>query len=253
MRCASIISGSKANCFYVESEGEAILVDTGLSFPKVEQSFAELNIDPNKIKGILITHEHEDHVRHLKRIASSYRLPVYLTQETLNKTGLALKDCHIIKAGDDWNIGEINIHAFKVLHDSDMCLGFNFMAGGKKVFYASDIGSYDDEILKKAENAHFIGIEANYEPSMLRACGYPQHLKDRISGGAGHLSNPESLAFVKDIASKNTRNVMFLHISENSNCTSHIERMIDQDLHHYLPEVRYIITNRHTHGPLIEV
>lgn len=253
MRCASLISGSKANCFYLETDEYALLVDVGLSLPKLKSSMTQLSLDTQKLRGILVTHEHEDHIKHLKRVAHYLKLPVYITKESYQKSGLSLNECHIIKAEEDFCLGDIHIDPFRVLHDAEMCLGFVFSAQNKKVFFASDIGSFDDHIMAKAEHSHFIGIEANYEPFMLAQCPYPQYLKDRISGNAGHLSNPEAARFVRESTSKETRNVMFLHISENSNCPSHIERMIDQDLFHNSPEILYRITNRHGHGPLIEV
>ncbi|MGL5954986.1 MAG: MBL fold metallo-hydrolase, partial [Brevinema sp.] len=248
MHCASLISGSKANSFYVETEHHSLLIDAGLSLPKLESAFAKLRLDHRKICGILITHEHEDHIRHLKRIAHALKLPVYITEESLKKSGLSLQDYHIIKAGDEFCFGDIHVDTFQVLHDAEMCLGFVFHHQGKKLFFASDIGSFDQRILNKAENADFIGIEANYEPSMLAQCLYPQHLKERISSGSGHLSNPQASRFIKESMGTHTKNVMFLHISENSNCTSHIEKMIDRDLHHMAPEIHFRITNRHTNG-----
>jgi len=251
MRCASLISGSKANTFYIENDQDALLIDAGLSLPKIESRLKNLNVNHEKLKGILLTHEHEDHIRYLKRVSSAFRLPVYLTKESYQKSGITLRDYHFIKDGDDLNFGSINVNAFKVLHDAVMCLGFVFTANSKKLFYASDIGSYDDIILEKAENAEFIGIEANYEPSMLARCHYPQYLKDRISGGSGHLSNIEAARFVRNSAGEKTKHIMFLHISENSNCRTYIEKMIDSDLHHSIPEVRYSITHRENNTPLI--
>ncbi len=253
MKCASLISGSKANCFYVESDNSAILVDVGLSLPKIQQSFINLNIDTNKLKGILVTHEHDDHIRHLRRVSSYLQLPVYITEESYKKSGLALRDMRVIKANDSLEFGDIEVDAFRVLHDAEMCLGFVFRNQGRKLFFASDIGSFDDEILRRAENADFIGIESNYDRTMLSKCAYPQYLKDRISSGSGHLSNDEASVFVRESFTSKTKNVMFLHISENSNCPTHIEKMIDRDLLHAAPEVQYRITSRHGHGPLIEV
>lgn len=253
MKCASLISGSKANCFYIESRHEAFLIDAGLSFPKLEKTISELAINPDKLKGILVTHEHEDHVKHLKRVSSALKLPIYLTEETMKKTGISSQYTNIIKAGDQLSFDTIDVQTFQVLHDSEMCLGFVFTSENKKIFYVSDIGSFDDNILSYAENADFIGIEANYEPIMLEQCAYPKYLKDRISGGAGHLSNPEAVSFVKNTASTKTKNVMFLHISENSNCITHVEKMIDQDLYHHFPEIHYRISNRYGYSPLIEV
>ncbi|MGL4394775.1 MAG: MBL fold metallo-hydrolase [Brevinema sp.] len=253
MRCASLISGSKANAFYIEQGDDALLIDAGLSLPKTEATLAQLELNSHKIRGILVTHEHDDHIRHLRRIAHHYHLPVYMTQESYNKSGLSLRDIHIIKAGDHLNFGALDVDTFEVLHDAEMCLGFVFHAGGKKVFYASDIGSYSDQILAKAENSDFIGIEANYELAMLRTSKYPQYLKDRITSGSGHLSNHEAARFVRDTAGENTKHVMFLHISENTNCVNHVERMIDQDLAHCIPDVSYKISNKHTFTPLITI
>ncbi|MGL4367515.1 MAG: MBL fold metallo-hydrolase [Brevinemataceae bacterium] len=253
MQCSSLISGSKANVFYLENQDDALLVDAGLSLPKLESTLSQLNINRQKIKGILLTHEHEDHIRHLKRVASAFHLPVYLTEASYKKSGISLRDFRIIKPEDEMIFGSIQVKSFQVLHDAELCLGFVFYAGGKTLFYASDIGSFDDKILAKAENADFIGIEANYEPSMLARCRYPQHLKDRISKGSGHLSNVQAAKFVRYAATKNTKNVMFLHISENSNCVSYVEKIIDQDLTHAVPRPAYIITNRHSFTPMISV
>ncbi|MGL4388230.1 MAG: MBL fold metallo-hydrolase [Brevinema sp.] len=251
MRCASLISGSKANSFYIEQGDNALLIDAGLSLPKVESTLATLELNPHKIKGILVTHEHDDHIRHLRRIAHYYHLPVYITEQSYLKSGLSLKDVHFIKPGDDLHFGDLDVQTFEVLHDAEMCLGFVFQGGQKKIFYASDIGSYDDQIIQTAYDSDFIGIEANYELSMLKTSKYPQYLKDRIASGSGHLSNHEAARFIRDAAGSKTKHVMFLHISENTNCVNHVGRMIDQDLLHYNPEISYKISNKHTNTPLI--
>lgn len=253
MRCASLISGSKANSFYIENENDALLIDAGLSLPKMEQTIATLHLHKDKLRGILVTHEHDDHIRHLKRVASAYKLPVYMTEKSYNKAGLTIKDHIFIKPNDILEFGSIIVDPFEVLHDAEQCLGFTFEDRGKKIFYASDIGSYNDFIIQKAYGSHFIGIEANYELSMLSACPYPQYLKKRISGGSGHLANHEAARFVRDAAGVQTQYVMFLHISENSNCLTHVGRMIDEDLLHYNSQISYQITNRHSHSPLITI
>ncbi|MGL4562586.1 MAG: MBL fold metallo-hydrolase [Brevinema sp.] len=253
MRCASLISGSKANSFYIENSTEALLIDAGLSLPKTEMALAGLGLNADKISGILVTHEHDDHIRHLKRIAHHYQLPVYITEKSYHKSGLQLKNVHFIKPGDTLHFGSIDVESFEVMHDAEMCLGFVFQNDQKKIFYASDIGSYNDDIIQKAYNCQFIGIESNYELSMLKISKYPQYLKDRISGGSGHLANHEAACFVRDAVGSLTNHVMFLHISENTNCLNHVGRMIDQDLLHYNAEVVYNISNRHTCSPLINV
>lgn len=253
MRCASLISGSKANSFYIETENQALLIDAGLSLPKVEHTLQLLQANTQKLCAVLLTHEHEDHIRHLKRISGYYRLPVYLTIESKKKSGINLKDFHIIKPNDMINFGDFDVEAFEVKHDADMCLGFVIHKQGKRLFYASDIGSYDDKILNKAHNADFIGIESNYDPQMLAQCRYPKYLKDRISGGSGHLSNDQARKFIKEAAHTSTKHVMFLHLSENSNHITLVERIIDSDLHIRRPEIFHHIGLRNGHTKLITI
>lgn len=253
MRCASLITGSKANAFYVESAGQALLIDAGLSFPKMQSAMATLGIDSRKITGILLTHEHDDHIRHLRRIAHFFKVPVYLSKESYKNSGINLCDVRFVCAGDTIDFGKITVEAFKVEHDVELCLGFVLRSDGKKMFYASDIGSYDNLVLSKAENSHFIGIESNYDPYMLRNCAYPQHLKDRISGGSGHLSNQQASAFIRESVCADTRHIMYLHLSENSNNVSVVEKMIDADLHPFRPDITHTIGRRHTHTALITI
>ena len=251
MRCASLITGSKANSFYVESNNGAILIDAGLSLPKTQSTCAMLGIDLAKIKAIFLTHEHDDHIRHLRRIASFLKVPVYLSEPSLRNSGLHLKDTHIIAPGDVVDLNGMTIEAFRVEHDVELCLGFVLQAENKKMFYASDIGSYDDTILRHAENSNFIGIESNYDPDMLERCFYPQHLKDRIKGGSGHLSNPQACSFVREAASDCTKHIMYLHLSENSNRVGVVERMIDADLHPFRPDIQHTIGLRHSNTSLV--
>lgn len=253
MRFTSFASSSKANCFYIENKDVSFLIDAGISRVKVQEHFHMLQINSKKLQGILLTHEHDDHVRHLRQIASFFDVPVYLTKESLEKSKIKLRNYHIISPDQDLFFGDLHVNTFQVKHDANMCLGFLFRSNNKVVFFASDIGSYDKQILEKAYNADFIGIESNYEPSLLATSKYPQRIKDRISSNFGHLSNHDAAYFVKQSAGLNTKNVMFLHVSENSNSIVHLERMIDQDLVHALPTISYRIADRHNAGALIDI
>lgn len=253
MRCASLITGSKANAFYVEGENQSFLIDAGITPTKIQATLDLLGADSRKLAGIFLTHEHDDHVRYLRRAANQFKVPVFLSAPSYANTGFHFDDYRLIAPGDAIDFGDISIEAFRVEHDVDLCLGFIIRGEGKKMFFASDIGSYDDSILEKAEGSHFIGIEANYDPAMLQRCFYPQHLKDRISGGAGHLSNPEACRFIREAACSDTRHVMYLHLSENSNKVSVVEKMIDSELVPFRSDITHTIGRRHGNTSFITV
>ena len=190
----SLYSGSSGNSLFVETENTKILIDAGVSSKKIESALTDINVDPSTIDGILITHEHTDHVQGLGTFSKKFDLPVFVNQETLNampkqRDKIEDKNIKTFKVTDHFEIGDLKINPFSIPHDAANPCGFNIFQGNKKLSIATDIGHMTNDILKNLEESLFILLESNYDPEVLKCSSYPFLLKSRIAGPTGHLSN----------------------------------------------------------------
>ena len=152
----SLYSGSSGNSLFVESENTKLLVDAGVSSKKIETALTNLEIDPSSINGILITHEHSDHVQGLGTFAKKFNLPVYVNQKTLDampnqKDKISEKNIKIIKNEEKFEIGDLKIKPFSIPHDAANPCGFNIIHDNKKISIATDIGHMANGIIKNLE------------------------------------------------------------------------------------------------------
>ncbi len=190
----SLYSGSSGNSLFVETENTKILIDAGVSSKKIESALTDINVDPSTIDGILITHEHTDHVQGLGTFSKKFDLPVFVNQETLNampkqRDKIEDKNIKTFKITDHFEIGDLKINPFSIPHDAANPCGFNIFQENKKLSIATDIGHMTNDILKNLEESLFILLESNYDPEVLKCSSYPFLLKSRIAGPTGHLSN----------------------------------------------------------------
>ena len=190
----SLYSGSSGNSLLVETENTKLLIDAGVSSKKIETALTNLDIDPASINGILITHEHTDHVQGLGTFAKKFDLPVYVNQKTLDampkqKEKIAEKNIKNIRIEEKFEIGDIQIKPFAIPHDAANPCGFNIFKDNQKISIATDIGHMTNGILKNLEDSIFVLLESNYDPEVLKFSRYPYILKSRIAGPNGHLPN----------------------------------------------------------------
>ena len=190
----SLYSGSSGNSLYVETENTKILVDAGVSSKKIENALYSLNVNPSDLNGILITHEHTDHVQGLGTFAKKYNLPVFVNKKTLaampkQKEKISEKNIKNFTIEEKFEIGDIEIKAFSIPHDAANPCGFNIFHDNKKISIATDIGHMTNGIIKNLEDSIFVLLESNYDPEVLKFSKYPYYLKTRIAGPNGHLSN----------------------------------------------------------------
>lgn len=236
----SLYSGSSGNSLLVESENTKILIDAGVSSKKIETSLTNLNIDPSSLDGLLVTHEHLDHVQGLGTFARKFDLPVYVNQQTLDampkqKDKINEKNIKKIKIEEQFEIGDMKIKPFSIPHDAANPCGFNILKDNKKISIATDIGHMTNEILKNLENSIFILLESNYDPEVLKFSKYPYTLKSRIAGPTGHLSNESAGKTISHLLKSGLKQALLGHLSKESN----------------FPELAYktvvneIITNNH--------
>jgi len=214
----SLNSGSNGNCYYIENQQDAILVDAGITCRETEKRMERLGLSMSKVKAIFVSHEHSDHIRGIPVIAKKYDLPVYITVGTLKKSGFNL-DGRLLKtftAHEAVQIGELEITAFPKFHDAFDPHSFIVSCNGIKVGVFTDIGSPCEHVIRYFSDCHAAFLEANYDDDMLENGRYPYHLKLRIRGGNGHLSNKQAL----DLFCNNgthMSHILLSHLSRDNN------------------------------------
>lgn len=218
----SLYSGSSGNSLLVQTENTKLLIDAGVSSKKIEHALSGLNIDPSSINGILITHEHSDHVQGLGTFAKKYDLPVFVNQKTLDampkqKEKILEKNIKNIKIEEKFEIGDLKIKPFSIPHDAANPCGFNILKDDKKISIATDIGHMTNGILKNLEDSIFVLLESNYDPEVLKFSRYPYPLKARIAGPTGHLSNELAGKTIAYLLKSGLQQAMLGHLSKESN------------------------------------
>ena len=221
MNLCSLSSGSSGNCIYVGTEDTHLLVDTGVSKKRIIDELHSLDMKPEDIQGILITHEHSDHVKGLGNFSKKYNTPVYANIETWNampKQKEKIKEENIrFFTFDNFYIGDIKIKAFPIPHDAANPCGFNLYHKNKKMSLVTDIGHINKEIITNLEKSSFLLLESNYEPEVLKCSPYPYLLKQRIQGPNGHLSNIDAGKTISYLSKFGLKNVMLGHLSKENN------------------------------------
>ncbi len=218
----SLYSGSSGNSLLVESENTKILIDAGVSSKKIELALTNLTIDPSSINGILITHEHSDHVQGLGTFSKKYDLPVFVNQKTLDampkqKEKISDKNIKKFTIEEKFEIGDLQIKPFSIPHDAANPCGFNIVKDDKKISIATDIGHMTNGILKNLENSLFVMLESNYDPEVLKFSRYPYPLKSRIAGPTGHLSNESAGKTISFLLKSGLKQALLGHLSKESN------------------------------------
>lgn len=218
----SLYSGSSGNSLFVETQNTKLLIDAGVSSKKIETALNDINIDPSTLDGILVTHEHIDHVQGLGTLSKKFNLPVFVNQETLDampkqKDKIPENNIKTFKISDKFDIGDLEIKPFSIPHDATNPCGFNIWKNNKKISIATDIGHMTNPILKSLEESLFIMLEANYDPEVLRCSPYPFTLKSRIAGPTGHLPNEMAGKTISHLLKSGLKNAMLGHLSKQSN------------------------------------
>jgi len=224
MRLCSIASGSSGNCIYVGNQQTHLLVDTGISKKRIELGLQELEITGDEVNGILITHEHSDHIQGLGVFCRKYEVPIYATAGTLEgiykskSLGAIPKELfHEIEADTAFTLGDITVNPFRISHDAKEPVAYRIEHEAKKIAVATDLGMYDDYIIENLQGLDAILLEANHDVHMLEVGPYPYPLKRRVLGHTGHLSNELSGRLLCDILHDKLQHVLLGHLSKENN------------------------------------
>lgn len=212
-------SGSNGNCYYIGNDREAVLIDAGLSCRETEKRMKRLDLDMGKVKAIFISHEHGDHIRGVEVLSAKHGLPVYITPKTLQHSRLNLKPRYTVpfRGYEPVAVGDLNIIAFPKHHDAADAHSFVVEGNQVRIGVFTDIGRICDQLSFYFGQCHAAFLEANYDEEMLRNGRYPYHLKNRISGGNGHLSNLQAFELFVSGRTEQLSHVFLAHLSADNN------------------------------------
>jgi phosphoribosyl 1,2-cyclic phosphodiesterase len=226
---ASLNSGSNGNCYYIGNEQEAVLIDAGISCRETEKRMLRLGLSMNKVKAIFVSHEHSDHISGIPVLAKKYSLPVYITQPTLQNGRLCLDEQLVINfiAFQTVSIGELHITPFPKFHDASNPHSFMITCRDIKVGVFTDIGIACDNVISYFKQCHAAFLEANYDDDMLDNGNYPYHLKRRIRGGNGHLSNKQAIELFTRHKPTYLSHLLLSHLSKNNNDPRLVQELFD--------------------------
>ncbi len=257
----SLYSGSSGNSLFVETPNTRLLVDAGVSSKKIETALKSIDIDPSTIDGILVTHEHSDHVQGLGTLSRKFDLPVFVNQETLDampkqKDKIPEKNIKTFKVNDKFSINDLDIKSFSIPHDAANPCGFSIFKDDKKISIATDIGHMTNSIVKNLEESLFVLLESNYDPEVLKCSSYPFNLKTRIAGPTGHLSNEMAGKTISYLLKSGLKKAMLGHLSKESNFPElAYQTVLDELISNNYDEnsLSVLVASRDTHSKIIEL
>ena len=217
---STLASGSKGNSVLIKSDKTKILIDIGISVRKLESSLIAHQTTAAEIDACLLTHEHIDHVRGIKKFCEKYDKPLYGHNYCVN----VLKKKHELKTKfqadfdeKTFKIGDIIVEPFRISHDSVYAVGYRIADQTSSLVYATDMGYCSDLFYDMAKETDLVLIESNHDVNMLKNCRYPAHVKRRILSNYGHLSNLACASAIKTLLKGRPRRFVLAHISEENN------------------------------------
>ncbi|MDM5157570.1 MBL fold metallo-hydrolase [Bacillus sp. DX1.1] len=217
-----LASGSTGNALYVGTEREKLLVDAGLSGKATEALFQQAELDICDISGILVTHEHSDHIKGLGVLARKYHLPVYANEKTWNAMEHSIGNIptdqkFIFSIGDVKTFGDIEVESFGVSHDAAEPMFYTFHHNGRKLAHITDTGYVSDRMKGIIKGANAFVFESNHDVEMLRMGRYPWSTKRRILSDVGHVSNEDAALAMTDVITDETKHIYLAHLSSDNN------------------------------------
>jgi phosphoribosyl 1,2-cyclic phosphodiesterase len=227
LRFCSFSSGSSGNCYFVRTDTTTLLVDTGISASRIMQSLVRAQTDADEVRGILITHEHSDHISGLtvtaKRLADASVFASRGTHEAARESRLKINipedRKEIFDTGDSFRIGDIDVQTVALSHDAADSSGYILKSGEGEVAIITDTGVFSEALVSASADADILVLESNHDEDMLINGHYPPFLKQRILSEHGHLSNKTAANAILDIMAleKKPRCILLAHLSRDNN------------------------------------
>lgn len=260
-RFTTLYSGSSGNCACVEENGKYILIDMGKNCKTTVNALKELDLAIADLCGILITHEHSDHVAGLRVFLKKYNVPVYGAVQTLDymhENNILGDNAITYEINNNETIGDFTVQSYDTSHDSVACRGYRITTkSGKVISLATDLGFVSDEVLANLYLADLVCLEANYDYHMLMSGEYPLYLKKRIDSKRGHLCNEESAETVSKLIKSGCKKIALCHLSRENNEPQLVYEAVKKALikNEVMPDSDCVIfaLSRHQISPWMEI
>jgi len=211
-------TGSRGNATLVESGDAKVLIDQGFSGKQLEIRLARMDIKPQEIDAIVLTHHHGDHGGGASIAQRRWDLPIFCNDRTATALNLDLRNVHLFESLEALEFADdLALLPVPVPHSGADNVAFIASHRGERGAVITDLGSWTDELVNHVSGCQHISIEANYDHQRLWNGPYPMRLKDRIAGRGGHLSNDQTGQFLSQVVDKETRSLVLTHLSEKNN------------------------------------
>lgn len=231
MRFASLGSGSRGNSLIVEHQSTRLMLDCGFGLRDTEERLARIGLVPESINGILVTHEHDDHIGGVFKLSAKYAIPVFMTHGTWTMSQRFLAKTHaydirIIDSHHAFECYDFIVQPFPVPHDAREPVQYTISDGQSKLGVLTDAGSTTPHMVDMLKDCDGLVLEFNHDNDMLKNGPYSRPLKHRIAGNYGHLENTAALHLLQNIASHRLRYLVAAHLSEQNNDPIMVKNLI---------------------------
>ena len=221
MRICTLASGSSGNAMLVCAGHTRVLLDAGISARRIVTALRCLDVEPQSLSGILVTHQHADHIAGIATLTKQLALPVYATAPTLRQLSYRIpfleELIRPVEPGDGFEMGGLWVEPFSTPHDATGSVGYALSDAYGKMALATDLGHLTEDVYQGIRGANLLVAEANHDEDWVRSGPYPYYLKQRILGDQGHLSNEAGAALVRHAAEQGTRCMILAHLSAENN------------------------------------
>ena len=221
MKVCTFASASSGNCTLVSNGKTHILIDAGISMKRIKASLACVGLCLDDLSGILVTHEHSDHISGLDMLSKYCGIPIIASEDCayglIKVVPAAERFVSVFETGKRFELRGLEVNSFRTPHDAPGSVGYTIKSGGAKLAYVTDFGSVTDEIVDAVMGAQMAVVEANHDVEMLKHGPYPVYLQRRILSGNGHLSNDDSGVFCSALVNSGARYIVLAHLSKDNN------------------------------------
>jgi len=221
-KVCSLSSGSSGNATYIGNENTHILIDAGQSVKQITDALTHVGVKPTDLDGILISHEHSDHIKSAGQLSRKFDIPIYANIGTWNAMekqmeAITSSNIRMFEDSKPFFVKDIAIKPFSIPHDAASPVGFSFFCGKRKISIATDLGHTNSEIIKTIMDSDMVILESNHDIELLQSGSYPTFLKKRIMGKKGHLSNVDAARALVDMIKCRVTHALLAHLSKENN------------------------------------
>lgn len=253
MKVKVLASGSKGNSTYIESDSTKLLIDLGINYISLKKKLEEINVDTNKINGVLITHTHNDHIKGLASFIKKTNAKVYVPITIAEQLSSIIPKANICILDRITKINEIEIELLRTSHDAPGSVGYKINTEEKTLVYITDTGYINERYFNRLKDADIYILESNHDEKMLMDGPYPYYLKQRVIGDEGHLSNRTSGKYLFQWIGNNTKYVILAHLSEKNNTEELAYDTVVEELGEKVENIELMIAKQYESTQLIEV